>query len=245
MLKLLVIGATSAIAHETIKHFAADGATLFLAGRSEDKLNIVRDDLLARGAAGVETFVIDMNDLDRHQALFDAALDYLGTLDALYMAHGTLGDQDESEASVEAMQRELTTNFISAAAFLTLAANHFEAQRRGSIAVISSVAGDRGRASNYVYGTAMAAKTAFLGGLRNRLAKAGVHVLTIKPGPVATPMTAHMKASPLLADPGPVGETIYKAMKNERDILYVPGYWMLIMMIIRNIPERIFKRLNM
>ncbi len=245
MLKIMVIGATSAIAHETAKFFAADGADFFLVGRSPEKLSVIKDDLLARGATSAETHEIDMNNFDHHQALLDSAIDRMGQVDVLYIAHGSLGDQALAEADVDVMLQEMNTNFLSTAAFLTLAANYFEERRRGAIAVISSVAGDRGRGSLYVYGTAMAAKTTFLQGLRNRLAKVGVSVLTIKPGRVRTPMTAHLKPSPLLADPEKVGEQIYKAMKSGRDILYTPSYWALIMMIIRNIPERIFKRLSM
>lgn len=245
MLKILVIGATSSIAHETAKHFAADGAQFFLAARSEEKMNIVADDLQARGAQSVSCFAIDMNDFDRHQELLNAADETLNGIDALLIAHGTLGDQEKAEADVAYMLQELNTNFLSVAAFLTLAANYFETQKRGSIAVISSVAGDRGRGSLYVYGTAMAAKTTFLQGLRNRLAKSNVHVLTVKPGRVDTPMTAGMKKSPLLADPAKVGEQIYKAMKQHKDVIYTPPYWALVMLIIRNIPERVFKRLSL
>ena len=245
MLRMMIIGATSAIAHETATHFATEGATFYLVARSEDKLKVVADDLSARGAQATHTHIMDMNDFDSHQALLDKAVETLGTLDVLYIAHGVLSDQSEDERSVEAMIQSFNTNFLSTATFLTLAANYFEAERRGVIAVISSVAGERGRGSNYVYGTAMAAKTAFLQGLRNRMAKCGVTVVTIKPGQVATPMTAHLKPSPLLADPAKVGEDIYKAMKKGRDIVYTPAYWSVIMTIIRNIPERIFKRLSL
>lgn len=245
MLKILVIGATSSIAHETMKYFAADGAQFFLAARSEEKMQIIADDLQARGAQSTACFAIDMNELDRHQELLDAAVNELNGIDALLIAHGTLGDQQKAEADVEYMLQEMNTNFLSTAAFLTIAANYFEAQKRGAIAVISSVAGDRGRGSLYVYGTAMAAKTAFLQGLRNRLSKSNVHVLTVKPGRVDTPMTSDLKKSPTLADPTKVGEQIYQAMKKRKDVIYTPPYWALIMLIIRNIPERIFKRLSL
>lgn len=245
MLKILIIGASSAIAHETAKNFAVEGAEFFLVGRTPQKLEIVRDDLLARGAKFATTFVMDANDMERHPVMLDNAIETFGTLDALLIAHGTLGDQKASQASVDETMQELETNLLSAVSLLTLAANYFEAQKRGVIAVISSVAGDRGRGSNYIYGTAMAAKTAFLQGLRNRLAKSNVQVLTIKPGPVDTPMTAHMKRSPTLADPAKVGQDIYKAMKAGKDVIYTPGYWRYIMLIIRNIPELIFKRMNL
>ncbi|MFP4321275.1 MAG: SDR family oxidoreductase [Anaerolineales bacterium] len=245
MRKMLVLGATSAIAHATLKHFAADGAELYLVGRDADKLRIIQDDLLVRGAQRAEIQALDLTDRAAHPALIAAAKEWLGGLDAVLMAHGTLPDQEKIQHSVEDTLRELDVNFLSAVSLLTLIAEEFEAQRRGSITVISSVAGDRGRMSNYVYGTAMGAKSLFLGGLRARLAKSDVHVLTVKPGFVDTPMTAHLKKNPLYASPETVGETIYKATKAGKDEIYVPFFWRYIMLIIRSMPERIFKRLSL
>lgn len=245
MLKMIIVGASSVIAHETARHFAAEGAEFFLVGRTPEKLEMVRDDLTARGAKFATTYIMDANDLDRHQTMLDTAIETFGMVDAILIAHGILGDQSAAEASVTETLKQLETNFLSSVSILTLVANYFEEQKRGAIAVISSVAGDRGRGSIYVYGSAMAGKTAFLQGLRNRLAKSGVSVLTIKPGRVDTPMTSHLRRSPLLADPAFVGEQIYKAMKKGKDVIYVPGYWRYIMFIIRNIPEFIFKRLSM
>lgn len=245
MLKMMIVGATSAIAHETARNFAADGAAFFLVARSADKLRGVADDLSVRGAKQVETHLMDVNEFDQHQAIFENAISALNGLDAIFIAHGTLGDQETSQADYATTLQEINTNFLSAASFLTLAANYFEAHKRGAIAVISSVAGDRGRASNYVYGTSMAAKTAFVSGLRNRLASAGVSVLTIKPGFVDTPMTADVPKNALFASPESVGKSIYKAMKDGRDVIYVPFFWRYIMMIIRLLPEPIFKRLSL
>jgi len=241
----MVIGATSAIAHETIKHFASDGAELLLVGRNAEKLDIITQDLQVRGAKRIEPYVLDLNEVDKHGDLVQYMIDEFGGIDVLLVAHGTLGDQAASEADFAVTMQELNTNFISAASILTLVGNHMEQRRQGSIAVISSVAGDRGRGSNYVYGTAMAAKTAFVSGLRNRLAKVGVNVLTVKPGFVDTPMTADIPKNPLFASPAAVGEAIYKAMKAEKSEIYVPFYWRYIMLIIRSIPERIFKRLSL
>lgn len=245
MLKMMVVGATSAIAHETIKHFAADGAELFLVARNAAKLAAIENDLKVRGAARVESMVLDMNALDQHAHLLHTMLEKFGALDVLLVAHGTLSDQEKAQADFDYAMQELNTNFISTASLLTLVANHMEAQKRGSIAVISSVAGDRGRGSNYVYGTAMAAKSAFVSGLRNRLAKSGVSVLTIKPGFVDTPMTADLPKNPLFADPASVGKAIYQAMKAGKSEIYVPFYWRYIMLIIKSIPEAIFKRLSL
>ncbi len=245
MLKILVIGATSAIGHSTARNFARDGAAFYLVARNQAKLDTVADDLRALGARDVQCETLDMNTFEQHAPLLERAKDALGGMDVLLMAHGTLGDQQAIQNDYDAVLHELNTNFLSAASLLTHAAPHFEQQRRGVITVVTSVAADRGRASNYVYGTAMAAKTAFLSGLRNRLAKSGVQVITVKPGFVDTPMTAHMTKTPLFADVEAVGKDIYKGMRSGRDVIYTPFFWRYIMWIIRLIPEPIFKRLSL
>jgi short-subunit dehydrogenase len=245
MLKILVLGATSAIAHETIKHFAAEGAAFYLVARNQSKLDAVKDDLQVRGAVQVETHILDMNNLDQHQAMFDAAVAALDGIDAVLLAHGTLGVQEETQASVAATLDILNTNFMSYASILTIIANYMEEQRRGVIAVISSVAGDRGRQTNYIYGTAQGAKRIFSEGLRSRLAKKGVHVLTIKPGQISTPMTADLPKSPLFVETEVVGRSIYKAMKAGKNEIYSPWFWRYIMWIIKSIPEPVYKRLGL
>jgi short-subunit dehydrogenase len=240
----MIVGATSAIAHETAKCFAGEGADLFLVARSPEKLDAVAADLRVRGANRVETFELDLTDLERHEELLQRAIERLDWLDALLIAHGTLGDQRKCELSVAETLKELTTNELSVISLLTLAANYFEQRRKGCIAVISSVAGDRGRKSNYVYGTAKAAVSIFLQGLRNRLSKSNVTVVTIKPGTVDTPMTASLKKGLLFAKPEVVGAGIHKAIKQRKDIVYLPAYWLPIMLIIRSIPERVFKRMS-
>jgi len=245
VLKILIVGATSAIAHETARRFALDGAKFFLVGRSADKLAILKDDLLARGAGLAETYELDMTQKDQQQAMFDAAIEALDGLDALIVAHGTLTDQSAAQKDVDLALHELDINFLSMVPVLSYASNLFEHQRRGAITVISSVAGDRGRGSNYIYGSAMAAKTAFTSGLRNRLAKVGVPVLTVKPGFVDTPMTADVKKNFLFASASDVGQAIYDAMKKGRDVLYTPIFWRGIMTLIRSVPEPIFKRLGL
>ena len=241
-MNVMIVGATSVIAHETAKLYAADKAALFLVGRSADKLDVVAADLKVRGAAQVETYVLDMADLAGHQALVDAVLAAFGTLDAVLIAHGTLSDQAAAQKSVDETLKELTINFTSVVSLLTILANYFEKRRYGTIAVISSVAGDRGRQSNYVYGSAKAGVSAFLQGLRARLSKAGVNVVTVKPGFVDTPMTAHIKKNALFASPVAVGKSIYDAMHKGTEVIYTPGYWRVIMGIIKSVPEPIFKR---
>lgn len=232
------------LAHETAKYFARDGADFVLVARSLEKLLAVKSDLEVRGARQIEAIVADLNDLTRHQEILEAALTPFSGLDMALIAYGTLGDQQRCEQSVDATLQEFTTNCTGVISLLTLLANAFEQQRRGCIAVISSPAGDRGRRSNYVYGAAKGAVTVFLSGLRNRLARANIAVITIKPGMVDTPMTAHMRKGLLFANPKAVGHGIYTAMLKRKEIVYLPGYWRLIMWIIRSIPESVFKKMN-
>ena len=243
--RVLICGATSAIASAAARCLAASHDRLFLAGRDPEKLRAVADDLRVRGAAQVETYVVDLADVTRHQALIDECAHRLGGLDTVLIAHGTLPDQAACQASFESTKAALDTNFLSVVSLLTRIANYCEQQGKGTIAVISSVSGDRGRQSNYVYGTAKGALSIFLQGLRNRLARRGVRVVTIKPGFVDTPMTANFAKNPLFADAASVGKGVYRALCGGGDVVYLPHFWRLIMLLIRLVPERIFKRLSL
>ena len=246
MKKILVIGATSAIAQATARLWATQGHRLYLIGRDEARLQTIAGDLKIRGAATVALTTLDVNDFDRHGAVLDAATAALGGLDIVLIAHGTLGDQSASEADFSVALQEFNTNAISVISLLTHLANRFEIQRQGTIAVISSVAGDRGRQSNYVYGTAKGAVTVFLQGMRNRLHRSGVQVLTIKPGFVDTPMTADIdKKGPLWARPEAIAQAILRGIEQRRDVIYAPWFWRWILAVIRLIPERLFKRLRL
>ncbi|WP_026075783.1 SDR family oxidoreductase [Noviherbaspirillum massiliense] len=245
MERILIVGATSAIAEATARRFAQQGAKLYLLARNRERMEGLARDLRIRGASQVSFAVFDANDFDSHQALLQRAIDDMGGLDLVLIAHGTLGDQKACEKSFPLTLRELNTNAISVISLLTHLANDLEAQRHGTIAVISSVAGDRGRQSNYVYGTAKGAVSIFLQGLRNRLHKKGVHVLTIKPGFVDTPMTAAFRKGPLWASADRIAEGIVRSVQRKRDEVYLPGWWAAIMMVIRNIPERIFRTLSL
>jgi decaprenylphospho-beta-D-erythro-pentofuranosid-2-ulose 2-reductase len=163
----------------------------------------------------------------------------------MLVAHGTLPDQALCQRDVNLTLHELSTNFLSVVSLLTLFGNYFEENRRGCLAVISSVAGDRGRQSNYIYGSAKAAVTVFLQGLRNRLFKAGVTVITVKPGFVDTPMTARLPKNFLYADPAVVGQRIFKAIIKGQEVVYVPWFWRWIMMLVKFIPERFFKQMRL
>ena len=245
MKRVLIVGATSAIAEATARLFAARSDALFLVARDAARLTQIADDLRVRGAVRVECASLDVCDFERHVAVLDQAERALGGIDTVLIAHGTLSDQAACQASVAALRHEFEVNAVATLALLTHLANRFEAQRHGTIAVISSVAGDRGRASNYVYGSAKAAVTAFLSGLRQRLWRSGVHVVTIKPGFVDTPMTRDLRKNALWASPARVAAGIVRAIDGGTAVAYVPAFWSGVMAVIRAIPERIFRRLRL
>ncbi|MGC2162386.1 MAG: SDR family oxidoreductase [Silvibacterium sp.] len=241
---VLALGATSAIGEATLRLLAERGARFYLVARSQEKLDAVSADLRTRGATGVATHVMDLDDTAAHPAMLAAAAHSLGTIELALLAHGVLGDQKEAEASYPAAEAVLRTNFLSAVSLITWLANYFESMGQGTLAVISSVAGDRGRKSNYVYGASKGALNIFLDGVRNRIDRAGVQVLTIKPGFVATPMTAHLAQGPLFARPSQVAQGIVRAIEKRRDVVYLPAFWAVILLILRMIPRKIFKKLN-
>ncbi len=245
MKKILIIGATSAIAQETARIFAKEGDELFLIGRSEEQLPIICTDLQTRGARKVDYLAYDLNDLDGHVNLLETVKKNMGEIDVVLIAHGTLGNQSRCERSALEALQEIKTNLLSSISLLTILGNYFEHQKSGCIVVITSVAGDRGRKSNYIYGTAKGGLSIFLEGLRNRLYKAGVSVLTIKPGMVDTPMTRHFPKGILWANPKDVARSIHSAIGHKKDVVYAPWYWWGIMKILRAIPNRIFKKLDL
>jgi hypothetical protein len=245
MQKILIIGATSAIAEHTARCYAEQGAALHLVGRNPERLKAIADDLKVRGASQAGISGLDVDDLAAHAWAVAEAEQALGGLDVALIAHGTLRDPAACHASTETALKEFHTNAVATVALMSHVAGRMEAQGRGTLAVISSVAGDRGRGSNYVYGAAKAAVSTYADGLRNRLYPTGVHVLTIKPGFVDTPMTANARKGLLWASPAYVGRKVHAAIGKRRDTLYVPGFWALIMLVIRNVPEFVFKRLKL
>jgi len=244
MQKVVIIGATSAIAEATARLYAARGAQLFLLARNEARLQDIAADLRVRGSQDVSFASLDVNDTERHAGIIEQIWSSLGRVDVLLVAHGTLPNQAQCEASVEVALKEFATNATSTIALLTTMAPRFEAQRAGVMGVISSVAGDRGRQSNYLYGAAKAAVTAFTSGLRQRMAKVGVNVLTIKPGFVDTPMTRDFKKGALWAKPDAIAKGIVRAADRGRNVIYLPWFWLPIMLIIQHIPEFVFKRIK-
>ncbi|MDA9281266.1 SDR family oxidoreductase [Pseudomonadales bacterium] len=245
MKKVLIIGVTSSIAEHCARIWAARGDELYLVARNEAHVQTIAADLKVRGASEVAAYCADLNDIDRHVELLDAAENAMSGVDIVLIAHGTLSNQKSCEKSVDETLYEIQTNALSTISLLTLIANRFEAKKDGTICVISSVAGDRGRASNYVYGSAKAMVTAFTSGLRQRLHKSKVAVVTIKPGFVDTPMTAEFKKGVLWANPSAVATKIVSAIDKKKTEVYVPMFWGLIMFIVKGLPNPIFKKFRM
>jgi len=246
MKNILILGATSAIAEAVARKMADRGDRFYLLARNKERLDTIASDLAIRGAKEVKVSTFDANDTASHQACLETAYSWLETIDVALVAHGTLGDQKESETDADYALQELQTNAISTISLLTHLANIMETQGKGTLAVISSVAGDRGRPSNYVYGTAKAAVSTFCEGLQARLYKKSIHVLTIKPGMVETPMTDGMDLpAVLLAKPEQVATDILNAIEKKKDLLYTPWYWKYVMMGIIHTPIKLFKKLNL
>jgi decaprenylphospho-beta-D-erythro-pentofuranosid-2-ulose 2-reductase len=243
--RVLILGATSAIAQAVARLYAQGGARLALVARNRQYLDVVASDLRVRGASSLWTEVADFLDVERHPALLEQAETALGGLDVALVAHGLLPVQ--AEALLDRRLAELTwkTNFFSAASLLEAAARRMEDAGKGTLGVLSSVAGDRGRAENYVYGASKAALSAYASGLGQRLAKKGVRVVTVKPGPVATPMTLGRTTRPgLLADVDDVGRRVHKALERGWRVVYAPAYWRLVMGVFKLLPTALFERLK-
>ena len=257
MKRILIIGANSAIARACAREWVANArvatagpqaaeATFFLVARDPVKLESLAADLRVRGAAQVHTWAMDANNIAVHPAMIAAGLNALGRIDITLIAHGTLPDQAACEANPELALREFATNGTSVIALLTLLANRLEQQGGGAIGVITSVAGDRGRPSNYVYGSAKAAVAVFCEGLRARLYKAGVSLTDIRPGFVATPMTQGLQLpSALEAQPEDIARRIVRGIERGKGVLYVPAFWGLIMAIVRSVPSKLFNRMSL
>ncbi|PYG01286.1 short-subunit dehydrogenase [Thioalkalivibrio sp. ALE21] len=247
---VVIFGATSAIASAVARRLASSGARLFCVARNPERLESLLADLRVRGddAAGerIRGLAADPADPATHADAWTAAREHLGEVDAALLAWGSLPDPATCHDSVEATQEALRINGTSAVALLTRIAPDFEAQGHGVIGAIGSVAGDRGRQSNYVYGTAKGMLATYLQGLRHRLAPAGVDVVTLKPGFVTTPMTEGFdRSGPLWASPDSVARGILRALRRGRAVAYLPWFWRVIMTIIRAIPDPLFRHLRL
>jgi short-subunit dehydrogenase len=244
--RVVVFGAASGIAQAVVRRLAAAGAELFLVARSADKLAAVAADARVRGARAVHVEQLDLDDAAAFPGLLDRIFAALGSVDLALLAQGLLATSDACEASLADTERLLTTDFtapalLSQAIALRLAA----AGQGGTLAALCSVAGDRGRQSNYAYGAAKGGLAVFLSGLRNRMSPQGVHVLTVKPGFVDTEMTEAIPKTPLFASADQVASDLLRAVAARADELYTPGFWRLVMAVVRAVPEPLFKRLRL
>ncbi len=242
MQRILIIGATSAIAEAVARRYASRAATIHLLGRREERLQAIAQDLGTRGARASFSR-LDVNALDTHADVLDEAIRQLGGVNVVLLAHGTLPDQSACDASPALALQEFATNGTSTIALCAALVPRL--QSGATLAVISSVAGDRGRASNYVYGSAKAAVSAYLSGLGQALRPSGINVLTIKPGFVDTPMTASFRKGPLWAKPEQVAAGIVRAIDARKAVAYLPRFWWAIMLLIKSIPESVFRRIKL
>ena len=236
---VLILGASSDIARAIAQRFGSEGWDVFLAGRDAESLSRDATDIELRHKVDARAFAFDAIDFESHANFWNSLP---VKPDGVVCVFGYLGDQKVSEGSWSEARRTIDTNFTGAVSILNIAANHFEERKSGFIIGISSVAGDRGRMSNYIYGSAKAGFTAYLSGLRARLSRSGVNVITVKPGFVATRMMEGMPLPPLLtASPDAVAGDIYKAFVKGKPVVYTKWFWKFIMLIIIHIPERVFK----
>lgn len=243
-LSIAIFGASSGIALATAQRLAAAAPHFYLLGRDRQKLEDIEKDLLARGAQSVVLIEAELGTAAAATAATAELLALCPRIDLALLAHGVLGEQSQLLSDWQACEKLLAVNILAPIAILHQLRPRFLAQKSGQIAVLSSVAGDRGRFSNYVYGSSKAALTAYCSGLRAELSHAGVGLLTIKPGMVATAMTAHIKPGLLMGAASTVARDICRALDRGRDQLYTPWFWAPIMLIVRLLPESIFKKLR-
>jgi short-subunit dehydrogenase len=243
MKTVLILGATSDVGKSIAEEYSREKCELILAGRNLSQVQKVAQDLRIRFGNTVNSLELDITDFSSHQE-FVANLPVFPNITVCLI--GYLGDQGKAQSNWENAEEIISANYTGVVSIINLLANRYEQIRSGSIAVFSSVAGERGRQSNYLYGSAKAGLNAYLSGLRNRLFLANIHVLTIKPGFIDTRMTENLSLpKPLTASPAEVAKATVKAIKRKRNVIYIYPIWKLIMWVIRNIPEKIFKRLKL
>lgn len=243
---MLVLGATSAIARAAAAELARDGHALVLAARDAEEARAIAADLAVRFGVRARAVHLDALAFDTHAAFVAEVVRAEGeALEGALLAVGYLGDQERAKTDFDEARRVLDVNFTACVSLLTPLAAHFEGRQGGFLCVVSSVAGDRGRQSNYVYGAAKGGLSIFLQGLRNRLHRAGVRVITVNPGFVDSRMTFGKPGTFLVAPPERVARGIRRALHDGADVVYVPGFWRPVMLAIRSIPEAIFKRMKL
>jgi len=243
MKSVLILGAKSDIAKATADYYAKNGWNLSLAGRNViTELFSFSNQLIDDYGSEINLYDLDILDFQYHSEFFRSLPQ---KPDGVICFIGLLGDQEKSEMDFSEAKTVIDSNFTGIVSLINIFVNYYEQKKNGFIVGVSSVAGDRGRKSNYTYGSAKAALTAYLSGLRNRLSSKNVHVMTVKPGFVATKMTKNLDLPDLLTvSPDYVAKKIFKMQQSRTDLIYVPGYWYFIMAFIKTIPEKVFKKLN-
>ena len=247
MAKIIFIsGATSAIAQAFAVRMAGKQTNYFVLGRDAARLEIIKQDLMARGASSVFLCCLDMAEVQNYEKVILDAVAALGHIDIALIAQGIMRDQTLLQKDIMAVRENYQVNLMSAIEITGFLGNYFEQQGKGNLLVLSSVAGDRGRQSNYVYGASKAALSVFTDGLRNRLFRKGVTVVTVKPGFVDTPMTADIaKKGALWAKPEKIASDMERMLNSGGGVLYTPWFWRYILLIIRHVPDFIFKKLKL
>ena len=243
-MNILIVGATSAIAIATARRFAMRNSCFCLLARNIDKMESVSKDLIVRGAANVKCFSIDLVDRDQQTSKIKEAFSLFKEFDLVLVCYGSLPNQSQCEANAEQTTKALDCNALSVLSFLTTLIPYMENSKKGTIAVVTSVAGDRGRRSNFIYGSAKAMVSSYLQGLRGKLAEANVSLLEIRPGLVDSPMTSHLPKTHLFSTPDIVGKKIEWGIDNRKTTIYAPGYWRLIMWVVKLMPDKLFMRLK-
>jgi len=242
---ILILGATSAIARGVAEAFAEQGYALYLASRDEEENQRIAADLGIRYGVAVQYGLFDVQDLASHPEFIRQVEQSCGPLAGVVLAVGYLGEQQRAIRECKETQAIIERNYMGPCSILNECANRLESQKEGFIIALSSVAGDRGRQSNYIYGSAKSGLSTYLQGLRNRLHSVGVRVITVKPGFVDSAMTFGKKGLFLVASPQEVGKKIVQSLDKSTDVVYLPWFWRYIMWIICAIPERFFKRLKL
>lgn len=243
MASVLILGASSDVAVACAHEFAKNGFDLLLAGRDKEKLQTAAVDFQIRYSVKAAPVVFDATAFESHAGFYR---DLPSKPEVTICVFGLLGDQAVSANDWNECKKVIDSNYTGAVSILNIVANDYESGKAGTIVGISSVAGERGRQSNYIYGSAKAGFTAYLSGMRNRLTASGVHVMTVKPGFIYTRMTENLKLpKPLTATPGHLGRAIFGGVRKKKNVIYVLPIWQLVMLVIRNIPEGIFKKLKL
>ena len=244
MKNILVIGSTSKIAEACLRLWAIKKCEFFLVARNIKKNEILSESLKNLGARNVYNYTMDLNHLNLHNKMYEDACSKLSNIDLVFIAHGTLPNQSDIQNDEKDILDTINTNALSVINLLTIIAKDFESKKQGHIAILSSVAADRGRESNYIYGSSKAMITVFAEGLGQRLKKSNIDLTIIKPGIIDTPMTNELKKNFLWSSPNKIATKIIKAIEKKRSEVYVPSFWFIIMLIVKFIPNFIFKKLK-